>query len=161
MTEAIARREETGLLVIPGTGEAIELAAETGELARALEEIRALESALREAKRRLGAEVLSRMDAAASWTLRAGGLELRGESPAPKIEWDGAALALTLEALVEEGKIAPEAAQAALSVEVSYKPQARGLSALMKLGGEVAEKVGAHSREVERDRRPPSVRPVA
>jgi hypothetical protein len=126
----------------PVTGEVLPLDAPTVDLARALDELKELESRLKEVRDRIGEEVLQRMDAKALWTLRTeDGFKLSAPSPAPKAEWDGPALALALVELRGLDLIDYEAAVAA------------GLNRLLKLGGEVAERVGACRVMVEPVRR--------
>jgi hypothetical protein len=138
----------------PVTGEVLPLDAPTVDLARALDELKELESRLKEVRDRIGEEVLQRMDAKALWTLRTeDGFKLSAPSPAPKAEWDGPALALALVELRGLDLIDYEAAVAALETVVTYKPKAAGLNRLLKLGGEVAERVGACRVMVEPVRR--------
>jgi hypothetical protein len=137
----------------PVTGEVLQLDAPTADLAQALDELKELTSRIREVRERIDEELLRRMDAKARWTVREGGFKVTAPSPAPRAEWDGAELSVVLAELRGLDLIDYDAAQAALETEVTYKPKARGLNALLKLGGEVAERVGACRSEVEPTRR--------
>jgi hypothetical protein len=137
----------------PRTGEITELAADTAELARYLADVRAWEMEfLRPAKRAVEEELLRRMDHEASYTLRAGGLEVTGDGPG-RVEYDADVLRDRLRPLVDAGVISRDAFAAAVRERVSYQPMARGLNALRKLGGVVAEAVGAAERPSEKPRR--------
>lgn len=147
-------------LANPATGEVVDLAAPDDALARCLEEVKALESELREYKAEVGRELLVRMDANASWTVKvAGGLRLESESPG-LLEYDAEALHAELLALIEAEKITRKAANEALGLTVEKKVKKRGVKALEKLGGEVAEAIartaskkpaGARRVSVKRD----------
>jgi hypothetical protein len=143
----------TDLLPMPFTGEVLPLDAPTADLARALDELKELTSRIREVRERIDDELLRRLDKNARWTVREGDFKVTGTSPAPKAEWDGAALSVVLAELRGLALIDYEAAEAALETVVSYKPKAAGLQRLLKLGGEVAERVGACRSEVEPVRR--------
>lgn len=150
----------TDLVVVPGTGEAIALNAPSEALAQALDEVRELERELRVAKQAVGAELLRRMDTQAKWTMRTDNYEVRGESPAPRTEYDVEQLMEVLDGLVNEGLLSSTAASAATTTTVSYRVSQRGVNALLKLGGEVAARIAACAQEVERVRKPPSVKPT-
>lgn len=140
------------LIVHPGTGEQLDLTADDVYLVRWFDEIKELEARLKEVRAEVGRELTSRMDRAAKWTLRAGGLEARVPSPAPSVEWNVDALRATLADLLSDGMISEDASDAALEVVVTYKPRVAGLNALKKLGGEVQERVEACGVEVEKPR---------
>lgn len=142
----------TEVIPHPLTGEAIELAAETDTLAQWVDQLRELERQAKEARDMIGLELLRRMDAKASWTLRAGDFKITAPSPAPKTEWDVDQLRATLADLRDQG-LDEDAIDAALEVVVTYKPRTAGLNALRKLGGEVAERIAACGTEVEPARR--------
>lgn len=145
--------EESVTLMHPQTGEILELAtAENAQIAQWIDSVREWESNARQAKQIAAAELHKRMDQAACWTLRDGEYEIRGESP-ERIDYDSEALLERLTELVESEAIAPEAADAALKREVSYKPAKRGINALLKLGGKVADAIKACEQPVERPRR--------
>lgn len=154
MSELAVRQDESKVsLVHPQTGELLDLnSAEADEIARWIESVREWEANARAAKQLASEELLRRMDQAASWTLRAGDYELKGESP-NRVEYAIEDLRGTLTNLVASGAITEEAAEAAVKVETTYKPAKRGINALLKLGGDVAEAVSAAARPVERPRR--------
>lgn len=123
----------------PLTAEVLTLDSESGDLARFLTNVRELESVLREHKRMVTRELLTRMDRSASWTMRVeGGLKITGQSPAPAESWDGAELRTALLELVDAGVLAVEAVDAAVETVVSYRPRKAGITALRKLGGDAA-----------------------
>jgi hypothetical protein len=143
----------TSQLVNPVTGEALTLASPTEDLGRWLADIRDFEYQLREAKRTVTTEILARLDKNAEWTAHLPGLKIRGDSPQPVEEWDGAQLREALLELVDEGVLAIEAVDAAVETIVSYKPRKAGINKLRKLGGRVAEVVDSLKRASEKDRR--------
>lgn len=137
---------------MPATGEAVALDGPTEDLAAHMADIRQLESELREAKALIANEVMQRMDRDALWTQRVGPWEVKGESP-ERVEYDPEALSKTLDDLLEMGAISLGAADAALEEVTTYKPRVRGLNALIKLGGEVKERIEACQRPVDKPRR--------
>lgn len=143
--------------VHPVTGEVIELDQPSGDLAGWLEEIRDAESKLRVFKRDLQDAILARMDRDASWTLREGDFEISGDGPG-RVSYDGDELAEVLAGLVEEGLISAQAAEAACETVTTYKPKARGINALRKLGGSVAEVIDSLAEPVPEERRRVSVK---
>ena len=119
-----------GTVVIPLTGEAIDLAdANTDDLADAIDRIRDLESQLRSAKRQLAHEAVARMDAACQWTLAGADLKLSAPSPG-RVEWDADRLARVLAQMVVDGRVPREAAE--LAVVAEPKVKVAGLNALLK-----------------------------
>lgn len=150
MTDDLAIRQEP--VVHPLTGETLDLQTAPDEnLARFLADVRDYESRLKEAKAIVSREALRRMDAGASWTLRAGDYTLKGSSPAPSEEWDEIALLSDLHQLVDEGVITEDAAGAAVETVITYKVRKAGINALRKLPG-VAQIVDRHSQPVEKTR---------
>jgi hypothetical protein len=140
-------------VVNPTTGELVDLRnAEPDEIAAALEGIRDWENSARTAKQLISAEIHARMDRSASWTLRAGDYELRGQSP-DRSGWDVNRLREVLYDLVGTGAITPEAADEAVKAEVKYSVSKRGLNALLKLGGDIAAALRACEVEDTRPRR--------
>jgi|GEM_PF-6028510 len=135
------------------SGEVLPLSdATTDRLARFLDDSRELESILSETKALVSDELLRRMDRDASWTVRAGGYELRGQSPeAGATYYEPLELEQVLRRLRRQGLITKEAAKAALAYEVAVerKPRQAGIRALLRRGGEVAEAVAAceHRRD--------------
>jgi hypothetical protein len=140
-------------LVNPATGEALSLESPSPDLGRYLADIREFESILRESKRIVSRELLSRFDREASWTHRFDDLKIVGQSPAPSEEWDGAELRQALLEHVDAGRLSIEAVDAAVETIVSYKPRKAGITALRKLGGPIAETVNRLARTAERERR--------
>lgn len=125
----------------PGTGEAICLeTASLRELAVYLEDAREVEAQIRSAKRAVSIELHRRMDEQARWTLDADGYKLSGESPA-RVDYKPAKLFETLQDLVADGTISPEAAGAACERVYTYKAIARGVQAIKKLGGAAAKAI--------------------
>lgn len=119
-----------GTVVIPLTGEAIDLAdANTDDLADAIDRIRDLESQLRAAKRQLADEAVARMDAACQWTLAGADWKLSAPSPG-RVEWDADRLARVLAQMVIDGRVPREAAELAVVAEPKVKQA--GLNALLK-----------------------------
>lgn len=119
-----------GMVVIPLTGEALDLAAAgTDDLADAIDTIRDLESQLRAAKRMLADEAIARMDRAVCWTLAGEDWKLSAPSPG-RVEWDAERVAATLARMVVDGRVPREAAELAVVVEPKVKQA--GLNALLK-----------------------------
>lgn len=140
-------------LVHPQSGELLDLStAKSGEIAAWIEAIRDWESSARAARQFASAELHERMDRAASWTLRDGVYEVKGESP-ERVEYDVDELRRVLDALRDSGKITADAAAGAIKEEVVYKASKRGINALLKLGGAVADAVRSCERPNERPRR--------
>lgn len=149
----------TDLVPHPKTGEALSLDAPTGTLAAYHDDLQELERIVREARGRIGEELLKRLDVKAKWTWREDGFEIKAPSPAPTTEYDVDAVRATLRDLQDEGVIDEDAADAAVQVTVSYKARVAGLNALRKLGDDVADRIDACGQPVEKPRRV-SVKPV-
>jgi hypothetical protein len=139
-------------LVVPYTGELVDLDAPTNELARLVDEIRELESALREIKSSVSREVHSRMDRDARWTVEVGGYRVSGASPS-RVTYDGDRRELVLVELVASGEISEAAAAAALEVQTIRKPRAVGINALRKISPSVAAAIDATATPVDPDSR--------
>lgn len=137
----------------PTTGELVPLDGPTDRLAQVLDDVRELERQLRTLKSVVSGELLERMDRSAQWTLREGSYEISGASPSPTLVYDADRLYGVLRGLVDDGVIAPAAAEAAVRQVVELKPVVRGINALRKLGGQVALEIEACAAEVEKDRR--------
>lgn len=153
MSTELESREQGVTLVHPQTGEIIDLhSAASDQIAQWIESVREWEANAREAKQLAAAELHDRMDRSASWTLHAGEYTIVGESP-NRVEYEVGTLRGVLGHLVEDGLITAEAADAAVKAEVTYKPAKRGINALMKLGGAVADAIRACERPVDRPRR--------
>ena len=140
-------------VIHPATGEKLELDAPDGALAAALDGLRTLEGNLRDVKSAIGGELISRMDASAAWTRHIPGVgKITAPSPKPTIEYDGPALREALLELADQGLITQGAVDAAVETVVTYEPRARGITALLRLGGSVAAVVAAFGTETQRTR---------
>ena len=123
----------TDLIPVPHTGELIDpKSMSVGQIARLTDEIRDVESRLRELKGELARVVTARMDAERSWTLTDGEWKVSAKSDALVSEWDVTELQSILSDLVAEGAITGEAAARAVQPRVEYKVVAAGVNALMK-----------------------------
>lgn len=139
-------------VVDTATGALVDLEAATDVvLVRALDAIVEHQRETTAWRRLVEGEVLRRMDYAAHWTIRAGGLELTKQG-GPVVEYDAAALRTELETLVEAGRFGMDALEAAVAIVLTYKPKAAGLKALAKLGPDVADVIARNSRTVEKPR---------
>ena len=130
-------------VVNPRTGEALTLDAPDTDLGRYLIDIREFESILREHKRLVNRELLSRLDHARKWTRTLPGMKLTAPSSRPPEEWDGAELRERLLEFVDRGELSVEAVDAAVEVVVSHKVKKVGINALRAGGGAVAAAVDA------------------
>lgn len=151
---------DTVRLFDPADGSELILAdTDTATLAELRDLIRETEEDQRLAKQALDAELISRMDRAATWTLNEGGFKITAPSPAPQDDYDAQALRVDLEDARDRGLITDEAVDNAVQLIIDYKARAGGIKALLKLGGEVAEIVERHHTLVERTRRVSVKRP--
>lgn len=148
------------IVVHPSTGEVLDLGAPTEQLARWLVEARELDEAMRSEKRRVVAELLSRMDREARYTLRIGDLELKGDGPEPPTEYDAQELREALTEFVDGDVISQEALDRAVEPVVTFKPRANGLKALLRQGGELAETINRHARPRDNYDRRVGVKPI-
>lgn len=137
----------------PTSGELIPLDAPTDVLVEWFAAIRKLEQELATMKQAANTEVLRRMDAEAHWTVHTRAGTLTGKSPAPTVAWDPEQLAQTLTGLVADGLISQGAADSALELVQEWKPKRGGINKLLKLGGEIAERIAACGHDVEPNRR--------
>lgn len=143
---------EAAVVANPMTGEALELSASEEDLAAAFDAAKEMESRLKEYRGQISSELLRRMDAEATWTLRAGSYKMEGESP-DRFDYDAEKLLPELTALVKAGKITPGAAHDALErPKAPLKAKKRGINALLKLGGEVKEAIERCKVPVEKSR---------
>jgi hypothetical protein len=147
-----------GIVINPATGEVLSLDEPTEILARWLSETRELEERLREEKRRVTRELIDRMDRDASYTLRAGDLEIKGDGPEAPTEYDAEALYAELKEFVDSEAITEDALARAVEPVVTYKPRAGGLNALRKRGGSIADAIERHSRPKENYERRVSIK---
>lgn len=144
------------LAVVPYSGEALELADMTfDQLAAVLDAARQFEQVdMRTFKGQVQEEVLRRMDANAlegvtgAWTVHVDDWTIQGDSP-NKTEYPVDAVKRVLKALVDEGKIG-QPAMDTIIVPERYKVAKRALEQLLKLGGEVAERIKAVEQPVTR-----------
>lgn len=123
----------TRLAVIPHTGEQVDLAAIPPEgIAQILDEVKELESRLREFKGECGAVLIPAMDRDRVWTIDAGPFKLSAPSDAPEEVYDVDALSFALTQLVDDGTISSDAMDAACESVTSWKVKKAGLNALRK-----------------------------
>jgi hypothetical protein len=123
----------TRLAVIPHTGEQVDLAAIPPEgIAQILDEVKELESRLREFKGDVAAVVIPEFDRQRKWTVDAGAFKLSAPSDAPEEVFDVDALAAVLTELVDAGTITGEAMDAACEQVVEWKVRKVGINALRK-----------------------------
>jgi polyhydroxyalkanoate synthesis regulator phasin len=139
-------------LLVPHTGELVNLEAEPRVLAEALNDMREMEAQIRSAKGVLSREIHRRMDASARWTLEAGPWQLVGASPG-RLNWDADQLAEIVLELVEEGTINAAAAEAAVEQVHEWRARPVGVNALRKLGPEIAARVEQAAEPVNNDLR--------
>jgi len=141
LPEPVPAAEATRVVLMPFTGEVLDLAVEaTPTLAEAVHRVREAEAELRSFKRAVADELLARMDHEASWTIRVPRWEVTGDGP-NRTDYDGKALRMALSRLAATGAISVEAAREAVRVEEVYTPVKAKLHKLLKLGGEVAEAI--------------------
>lgn len=139
--------------VNPISGEVLTLAAHDEDLGRYLSDVREYESMIREAKRTVNRELLSRLDRRAKWTVHLpGGLKLSAPSPKPEESWDGAELRAELLSFVDAGTLSIEAVDSAVEQVVSFKPRKTGINALRALGGDIAAVIDRLVTKAEKDR---------
>lgn len=150
---------ETGMAVVPYTGEALALPEMTEEqLAVVLDAARQFERMqMRDFKKVVQAEILGRMDRRAAsgedgaWTIHAeGGWTLQGDSP-DRTEYPVDELRKALEKLAAAGLI-ERAAIGNVIVPERYKVAKRKLDQLLKMGGVVKDTIEAVKQPVTRDR---------
>lgn len=151
MTGTAVERTERAITT-PLTGEVVLLDSTSDVLAAWLHHVREAEAALRDAKRIVGGELLDRMDREAKWTARLGRFEIKGDGPGA-VEYDAEALRHELEQFVMDGSISGAAMDEAVELVTSYKAKARGINALKKLGGRVAEAIERCTNPSTKDRR--------
>lgn len=148
-----------GIVIHPVTGEVTDLNGPTEALAHWLSEARELDRLMRIEKQRITDELLARMDREASYTLRVGDLEIKGDGPKPPVEYEAEALRDALQEYVDAEVITAEALERAVERQpIIYKPRAQGLQALERLGGGVAQVIQRHARPKEDYQRRVSVK---
>lgn len=134
--------------------------ADDEQLAAFTDNAKHLTSLAREAAGIVSDELVQRMDRKGRWTLHLGEFTARSSSPtAGTTAYDSDALAVALDELCDEGLIDREGAEAALEwvvpspPEPYWKQKAAGISALLKLGGRVAEAIEGARVPVEPPKR--------
>lgn len=141
-------------VIDPSTGEAVVIAeATTDTLAMFLDNVREVEQTFREEKRAVTREIVERMDREARWTGIVGDYKIVADGPTKPTEYQAEALYEALREYVDSGAISEDALDAAVERSYTYKAKHRGIQALAKLGGHIAETIAAHSHEVEKERR--------
>lgn len=153
MADIVRYERPAAPVMNPATGELVDLADPTDVLARQRADIREVESQLQEFKRLLDREIIDRMDADATWTLRVDGLKVEAPSPAPAEVFDAESLWNGLHSIARDVGLTEDAIHKAVTEERSYKVSKRGITALRKLGGEVARVIDRCSSYEQRDRR--------
>jgi len=139
-------------LLDPDTGELVDLAdAPYALIAQTLDDVDDLRRRLTSYRAALADEVMSRMDDAASWTVHAGVFVMTSNSPTT-VEYDAPALWSALQTLAEQGRFGQAAIDRAVSQRVEFKVRANGITALRKLGPDVAQLIDAHGTTVDRQR---------
>lgn len=141
-------------LILRSTGEVLDLdTMATDDLAARVDEIRELRDRLADADREISDELLARMDRRGEWTAEVGDWRVQGSSPETAIDYDPDALEQALGALQGAGLIDADAAADAFRVTVTRRPSKSRINRLLKLGGEVAERIAATRIEGSRPRR--------
>lgn len=128
MSTEIATRQ----VMVPHTGEVVALDAPAEHLAALLDEVKDVESKLRELKAEVYRELHDRMDRARCWTIDCGEFKLTGKSDAPEVTYNPDELAYVLTALVEDGTIKDTAMDAACEAVTTWKVKKAGVNALRK-----------------------------
>lgn len=153
MSLDLVRREpgtENVSLVDPDSGEVVALAdAPDTLIAAVLRQLKLAAEDLRDAQRGLGAVLIERMDAQASWTVGARGVKVSAPSPAAgAVTWDAELLHEILDGLVNESTLTRDAALRACSTRIEFVTHVSGIKAIEKVPG-VAEKIARARREAE------------
>jgi len=139
-------------VTVRATGEIISLGAPTDILAEHVDQLKDMKSQIDEALGEVNLELLRRMDLEAKWTARVGPWTVRGDSPAPKVDYNGEQLYEDLYSLAARGDISYEALEAAVEQITGYKVKVAGVNALKKRGGKIAEVIEAAASTSERRR---------
>ena len=150
MSDLVVREQDDIALIDEQTGEVVRLADASRELiAQVLRDLEIRITAHVELKRVLADALIERMDANASWTTRARGVQVTAPSPSKgKYEWDAEELAKVLDDLVREGVITRDASLAACVPRTEWKVMLRGVHALEAIPG-VAERILVARREAD------------
>jgi hypothetical protein len=160
-TLTLIRRDEANgntWVANPLTGTAVELADGTDALADMHDQLKEARSIIDEARNLLGDELVARMDRRGRWSLTHDGLTVSAPSPRPPIEYDAQALHTALIELAVSGTIDHGAVDDAVELEWTCKVKKRGVDALRKLGGAVAEAIDRCQVEAEAKPRRVSVK---
>lgn len=153
-SDLATRRDDLPAVIDPFTGEAVVIAdAPTDTLAAFLHNVREVEGAFREQKRAVTREIVERMDREARWTGTVGDYKIVADGPPKPIEYQAEALYEALREYVDSGAISEAALDAAVERTYSYRAKHRGIQALLKLGGHIAETIAKHAHEAEKERR--------
>lgn len=153
-SDLVTRPDDLPAVIDPSTGEAVVIAdAATDTLAMFLDNVREVERAFREQKRAVTRAIIERMDREARWTGIVGDYEIVADGPTKPTEYQAEALYEALREYVDSGAISEAALEAAVERTYSYKAKHRGIQALVKLGGHIAETIAEHSHEAEKERR--------
>jgi hypothetical protein len=136
-------------VIDPSTGEVVDLDSPIDQLAACMDNIRELESRIREEKSKLTREFLERFDKQAEWSTVAGDFQVSAPSPKPREEFDGPGLHEALRVLVDDGTISVEALDAAVETVISYEPRRTGINKLRKLGGRAEKIIRAYTTETQ------------
>jgi hypothetical protein len=141
----------TTFVVNPLTGTAVELADGTDALADMHDQLKEARSIIDEARNLIGDELVTRMDRRGRWSLplKGSGLAVSAPSPKPPVEHNGKDLFLALRKLAGLGLIERDAVDDAVEAETTYTVKKRGVNALYKLGGAVAEAIDRCQVEAE------------
>ena len=138
-----------GIVINPATGEVLSLSEPTEVLGGWLLEVREQEQRLRAEKLAVARELISRMDSEASYTVRVGQFELKGDGPETPTEYEALELRTALQEFVDGGVITPEALDRAVEPVTTFRARAAGLNALKRLPGSIGEGIDRHSHPKE------------
>ena len=150
MSPSELEQRHVTIAVNPLTGEVATKDSATDILAGFIDDLDDLKRRLETERFKVSEELIARMDSEAKWTASVGPYKVSAPSPDPGVEYDGEKLYERLWALYEDALVHADAVSAALEVETVMKPKKRGINALLKLGGKVAEAI----RECERPAEP-------
>lgn len=134
----------TDLIVAPLTGVVIPRDATTDQVAEFIEHLDELASQIAAARSDAEQIALDHMDAERLWTAHVGGFTLTAPSDADDVTYDGPGLFRALTPFVKDGTITYGALRRAITPVITFKPKVKGIEALDKIGGKVAETIAAH-----------------
>lgn len=130
----------------------LDLDAPTDHLGLAIANLRDIKAAIDTAVRDINDELIARADKDASYTYRGNGVEITLDGPGRTDITDPDGLRTALLALVEDDVITVQAVDAAVQEVVTFKASKRGLGALKKLGGRVADVIAGFEQPTTRPR---------